>query len=299
MTTFVRVIDGGSLSAAARAQRLSLPAVSRQLRALEAELGAALLVRSTRRLRVTDAGQRWYEHCVRVLRDIDDGREAVRSTQSARGTLVVSTSLTYGALVVIPRLRRLAEEHPQLVVDLRLEDQLVDLVGEGVDVAVRAGSPPPDSTAYIAQPLATMARVLVAAPKWLRKNGTPRTPLELARFDHLVQVTPAGSVVRWRLLREREEETPDVRARIRSNAPLALRDLALDGAGIAYLPDWLVETEIAQGRLRRVLPEWSSPPITAYAIYRAELRGAPRVQAFVNALARDGAPRATKIESRS
>lgn len=285
MATFVRVVDGGSLSAAARAQRLSLPAVSRQLRALEQELGAELVVRSTRRMRVTDAGQRWYEHCVRVLRDIDDGRAAVRSTKSARGTVVVSAPLTFGSELIVPRLRRLAEDHPQLVVDLRLEDQLVDLVGEGVDVAVRAGSPPPDSTTLIAHPLATMTRVLVASPRWLRKNGTPRSPRELARAECLVQVTPAGMVVRWRLCRREREETIDVRARFRSNAPLALRELAVDGMGIAYLPDWLVTSELAEGRLRLVLPEWSSPLITAYAIHRAELRGSPRVKAFLEALA--------------
>jgi DNA-binding transcriptional LysR family regulator len=287
MVTFVRVVDGKSLSAAARAQRLSLPAVSRQLRALETDLGASLIVRSTRRLHVTDAGRQWYEHCVRVLREIDEARATVRDTNSVRGTIVVSASLTFGSVVIVPQLGKLVDKHPHLVVDLRLEDQLVDLVGEGVDVAVRAGSPPPDSTAFVAHPIFAMDRILVAAPRWLRKHGTPKEPEQLVRHECLVQVTPAGSVVRWRLRRGAEEQTIDVRGRVRTNAPIALRDLAVDGAGIAYLPDWLVTDDLARGRLRRVLPDWCSPSITAWALYRAELRGAPRLRAFLDAMPGD------------
>jgi DNA-binding transcriptional LysR family regulator len=290
MKTFVRVVEGNSLSAAARSQRLSLPAVSRQLQALEADLGATLIVRSTRKLHVTDAGREWYEHCVRVLRELEEARASVRGTKTARGTLVVSVSLTFGTTYVVPHLKKLVEKHPQLVVDLRLEDQLVNLVAEGVDVAIRAGSPPPDSTSLVAQPLFPVTRVLVAAPRWLRKHGTPRTPEQLARHDVLVQATPQGSVVRWALIHERTKEarTIDVRGPIRTNAPMALHTLALDGLGITFIPEWLVVEDIRAGRLRRVLPEWSSGPITAWIVYRTELRGSPRLQALLEALPREG-----------
>jgi len=289
MATFVRVVDGNSLSAAARAQRLSLPAVSRQLGALEAELGTALVIRSTRKLRVTDAGRRWYDHCVRVLRDVDEARADVQNSKSVRGRLVVSASLTFGLELIVPRLPKLAEAHPQLSLDLRLEDQLVDLVAEGVDVALRAGSPPPDSTAFIAQPLMAMDRILVASPAWLRKHGSPREPEQLERRTCLVQVTPAGSVVRWRLRRGSDERVLDVHGQLRSTAPTALRSLAVASAGIAYLPAWLVREDMACKRLRRVLPEWSSPTITAWAVYRAELRGAPRLRAFLAAMPSESA----------
>ena len=181
-----------------RAATLSLPAVSRQLAALEAELGATLVVRSTRRLHVTEAGQRWYAHYVRLLREIDDARDAVRDSKLVHGTLVVSASLTFGSLVIVPRLTKLAETYPKLTVDLRLEDNLVDLVGEGVDVAVRAGSPPPDSTSFVAEPIFTMDRILVASPRCGRKNGSPAEPHGLAHRasgDCLVQVTSAGASV--------------------------------------------------------------------------------------------------------
>jgi DNA-binding transcriptional LysR family regulator len=287
MSTFVQVVDGKSLSAAARAQRLSLPAISRQLRALETDLGAALIVRSTRRLHVTDAGQRWYQHCVRVLREIDEAKAEVRPSRAVRGTLVVSASLTFGSVVIVPKLARLSEQHPQLVIELRLEDRLVDLVGEGIDVALRTGPLPPDSTAYFAQPIATMERVLVASPRWLRRNGTPRDPTQLAGKDSLVQITLDGSAVRWRLHHKPTDETAevrDLRGAFRSNAPLVLRDLAVDGGGLAYLPTWLITQDLERGRLRRVLPEWSSSPITAWAVYRAELRGSPRLRAFLQTL---------------
>lgn len=284
MATFVAVVDGNSLSAAARSQRLSLPAVSRQLRALETDLGAVLIVRSTRRLKVTDAGRLWYEHCARVLQDIESARASIRGTKGVRGTIVVSASFTFGSVFIVPRLAKLSERYPELGIDLRLEDRLSDLVGEGVDVAVRAGAPPPDSTAFIAHPLLTMKRVLVASPRWLRKRGTPREPQQLARYDCLVQVTPAGSVVPWSLASEDELCTIQVRGGLRSSAPTALRDLAIDSAGIAYLPDFLVKEDLAQRRLRRVLPEWSSPPITAWAVHRSELRGTPRLRAFLDGI---------------
>jgi DNA-binding transcriptional LysR family regulator len=295
MQTFVSVVDGKSLSAAARRRRLSLPAVSRQLRALELELGASLIVRSTRRLHVTDAGHAWYERCKRVLREVEEGRAAARSTPDVSGRLVISAPLTLGASVIVPRLPALAERHPQLVIDLRLEDQLVDLVAEGVDVAVRAGSPPPDSTAFVAHAIFAMQRVLVASPRWLKRHGTPREPEQLTRHDSLIQVTPAGTVVPWFLGEGEGHENSraiDVHGRLRSNAPSALRDLALAGAGVAFLPDWLVAPDIERGALRRVLPRWSSTPITAWLIHSSELRGAPRIRAFLEAMPR------TSVEAR-
>lgn len=293
MATFVSVVEGKSLSAAARAQRLSLPAVSRQLRALELELGTSLLVRSTRRLHVTDAGREWYERSRRVLRDVEDARQAVRgSNEGAYGRLVVSASLSFGMLVILPRLSRLAERHPRLVIDLRLEDQLVDIVAEGVDIAVRAGSPPPDSTAFVAQPLFGMERVLVAAPRWLRKHGTPREPEQLRQAPCLLQVTLAGNAIPW-ALRERARPqhvvTVDVHGQLRVNTPSALCSLALEGAGVAYLPDWLVAPHLAEGKLRRVLPSWSSPPVTAWALHRAEHRGTARHRAFLAELPKSSA----------
>jgi DNA-binding transcriptional LysR family regulator len=291
MATFVRIVEGKSLSSAARSQRMSLPAISRQLRALEADLGVGLITRSTRRLHVTDAGQRWYAHCVRVLRELDAARSDVGALRGVRGTLVVSASFALGVDRIVPALAPLVAAHPQLEVDLRLEDHAVDLVAEGVDVAIRAGLPPPDSTAYVAQPLFDMSRIVVASPRWPRKHGTPREPAALARHACLVQVTPAGAAIRWQLRRGDVDETVDVRGRLRSNSPVALCGLAADGAGPAYLPDWVVADDLAAGRLRRILPAWSSPRVLTWAVYRTELRGTPRLGAFLDALSPRGRSR--------
>jgi DNA-binding transcriptional LysR family regulator len=151
---------------------------------------------------------------------------------------------------------------------------------------VRAGSPP-DSTAVFAEPLAQMTRILVAAPRWLRKHGTPREPAQLACHECLIQVTPSGNIVRWALVRgalPKAATSVEVHGRLRTNTPTALRDLAIEGAGVAFLPDWLVAPALVQNKLRRVLPDWSSLPITAWAVYRRELRGNARVKAFIDAI---------------
>jgi DNA-binding transcriptional LysR family regulator len=129
----------------------------------------------------------------------------------------------------------------------------------------------------------------------------PREPEQLGRHSCLIQVTPAGIVIPWTLRRRDSADDPrtiEVRGQLRTNSPSALRDLALDGAGIAYVPDWLVNEELEEGRLRRVLPAWSSTPITAWAVYRAELRGAPRLRAFLEALPSDSSELHRKSSAR-
>lgn len=285
MQTFVRVVESKSLSAAARAQGLSLPAVSRQLRALETELGTSLIARSTRRLSLTDKGREWYAHCIRVLRDVDAAKESMRETAEVRGSVVVSSSLTFGMSFVIPRLTTLRARHPELNVEVRLEDRVVDLIGESVDLALRAGPPPPDSNAYVAHRIATMRRVVVASPRWLRKHGSVREPEQLAAKECLLQVALGGERVPWTLQRGAEERTVNVEGHLRTNTPAALRALALDGLGAALLPEWLIEDDLKANRLRRVLPDWASAPIPAWAIHRTELRGSPRIAALLTVLA--------------
>jgi DNA-binding transcriptional LysR family regulator len=284
MTTFLRVVDGGSLSAAARAQRLSLAAVSRQLRALEEDLGVALLVRSTRHLQVTDAGRAWYDHCLRVLREVERGRESVRADASASGSLVISASVTLGARFVVPFVPALVKKNPRLELDLRLEDRPVDLVGEGVDVAIRGGIAPPDSTAFVAHPVVRFRRVLVASPGYLRRAGAPKRPEQLATHACLLQAGALGASSRWTLADGHEERHAEVRGPIRTTTPTVLRDLAHASLGIAFLPEWLVADDLEAGALRRVLAPWTSLPVTAWAIHRTEQRGSRRIQALLDVL---------------
>lgn len=284
MATFVRIVERGSLSGAARQLRRSVPGVSRQLRTLEEELGVQLLLRSTRRLQLTEAGRTWYAASLRVLRDVEDARSSVSSPDEVRGPLVVSASISLGLGVILERLPEVCVAHPHLSIELRLEDRLVDFVGEGVDVAIRAGVAPPDSTSYVAHPLATFARRLVAAPAYLKRRGSPRSPEHLAKHACLIQLAGAGDVVRWKLSRKDATREIEVKGPVQSNAPLALRDLCVAGLGVALLPEWLVEGDLAAGRLQPVLKEWSSPPVSAWAVHRVELRSSARVRALLSVL---------------
>jgi DNA-binding transcriptional LysR family regulator len=301
MQTFVHVVEAGSLSAAARAGRLSLPAVSRQLSSLERELGVALIARSTRRLHVTAAGRSWYEHCVRILRDVEDARDAIGRSRALRGQLTVSASFTYALCHVLPRLSALNGRHPELRIDLRLEDQMVSLVGEGVDVAVRAGVPPPQSTSFIAHLLAQFRRVAVATPGYLRRHGKPRSPGELSRRECLVQLGSQGPLTTWSFERgsELEQVQVQVRGALRVSAPIAVRELARAGLGVALLPEWLVQEDLKQQRLVRLLEDFQTPLLSAWAIHRTELRGVARVRALISALRDETAESALAGQMRS
>lgn len=286
MATFVRIVETGSLSAAARRLRLSLPAISRQLRALEDELGAPLLLRTTRRLTVTETGRAYYERCVRILRDVDEAQRSARTHDDVAGRLVVTASVTFGLLRVAPTLPGLLAAHPRLQVDLRLEDRVSDLVGDAIDVAIRASALlPADSAGLVATTLPPLPRVVVAAPGYLRRRGEPREPAGLARHDALVAVSGHGTAMtQWRLSQGERTETVTVREVLACNALVVLRDAAVAGLGVAMLPAWLVEREVEAGSLREILSRWTCPPAQLSAVYRVELRGAARVRTFVEHL---------------
>ena len=280
MATFVRVVEAGSLSAAARQLRLSPAAVSRQVTGIEDELGVSLLARTTRKLAVTPMGRRYYERCLRILRDVDDA-QAVGRGGAVDGPLQVTAPVTFGLARVTPHMQSLMRKHPQLRLDLRLEDRLIDLALEGVDVAIRVGMPLPVSTELIAQSLSSFQRVLVAAPRYVKRAGEPRTPEALAKHATLGYSGASGGW--WLTDGEREvriQHTPQFRC----NALHAIRELAVGGVGLALLPDWLVRAELDRGELKRVLPSWAGETVSVNAIYRLEHRGAPRVKALIEHL---------------
>jgi DNA-binding transcriptional LysR family regulator len=283
MATYVRVIEAGSFSAAAKQLRISPAAVSRQIATLEAELDAALLLRSTRRMTITDAGRRYYERCASILRDVEDARATVRG-EGATGLLRVSAPVTYGLATVVPAIPALTAKHPELRVDLRLEDRLIDLVLEGVDVAVRVG-PLPITTELVAHKLSEFHRVAVASSSYLRRRGTPKTPEALAAHDILSHAYDRSGRVAA-LVEPASGRSARVRLDVRfsSNAGHVLRGLAVAGAGVAMLPSWFVAGELRRGSLRRVLPGWQSEPVPVHALHRTDQRGEARVRAFIDHL---------------
>lgn len=281
MATYVRVIEAGSFSAAARQLRISAAAVSRQVATLESELGVELLPRSTRRMTVSPAGRSYYERCLRVLREVDDAQSVGRGS-AVEGVLLVSAPVTFGLARVVPHVHALLTKHPRLRLDLRLEDRLIDLPLDGVDVAIRVGAAPPESTEVVAHRLASFRRVLVASPAYLKRRGEPKTPEALAKHDALTHA--AGAVDTWALLHGDREARVRVDVKFRSNALDALRKLALCGVGLALLPDWLVADDVARKALRVVLPDWRTEAVPVNALHRTAHRGAPRVRAFIEHL---------------
>jgi DNA-binding transcriptional LysR family regulator len=185
---------------------------------------------------------------------------------------------------VVPRLPKLAERHPELAIDLRLEDNLVDVVGEGVDLVIRGGVAPPDSTDFVAHRLMEFRRVVVAAPSYLRRHGSPRTPEELIRHVCLVQLGDRCPLGSWTFVRDGGDVAIRVEGAMRTTAPLALLELARAGMGLALLPDWLVADDLAAVRLKRVLDKWQLPLVGAWAFHRAELRRNPKIEAVLDVL---------------
>ena len=224
-----------------------------------------------------------YEHAHRVLREVEATRTAVTSGR-LRGKLSVSMSVTLGQALLAPRLATLLAKHPSLRVDVRLDDRMSDLIVDGVDIAVRAGGGVPDSAAVVAAPLFEFHRVVVAAPGALGRRTALRDPSALAQVEALVQIGARGAGERWTLVRGDEQRVLDVAGRVGASAPSVLREAALAGVGVALLPTWLVAADLAAGRLCEVLPGWRGPTVGTWALYRAELRGAPAVSAFVAAM---------------
>jgi len=279
--TFVRIVEAGSFSAAGRSLGLSLAAISRQMAALESELGAKLLLRTTRSLQLTDEGRRFHEHANRLLRDAQAARASVRPEGAIAGSVVLSASVSLGILRIVPSLPKLFAAHPALELTLRLEDRSADLVSEGVDIAVRAGLELPDTTSLVGQSLASFARVLVASPTYLRRNGTPRSVAALAEHRAILGLESTGS---WSFVEAGTKRTATMSAQLRVGTLLAIRSAALAGLGLAILPDFVVEKELGDRSLKAVLPDAELAPVAAHALYRVENRGSPRIDAIIRHL---------------
>ncbi|MEI9936071.1 MAG: LysR family transcriptional regulator [Pseudomonadota bacterium] len=279
--TFVRIVESGSFSAAGRSLGLSLAAVSRQMAALESELDAKLLLRTTRNLHLTDEGRRFHEHANRLLRDAEAARASVRPEGAIAGNVVLSASVSLGILRLVPSLPKLLQAHPALELTLRLEDRSADLVSEGVDIAVRAGLDLPNTTSLVGQSLATFARVLVASPSYLRRSGTPRSVAALAEHRAILGLDSSGS---WSFSEGSNAVSVSVPAQLRVGTLLAIRTAALAGLGVAILPDFVVEKELSERSLKALLPNTALAPVAVHALYRVENRGSPRIDAVIRHL---------------
>ncbi|SFU92807.1 LysR family transcriptional regulator [Bradyrhizobium arachidis] len=230
LAVFVRAAESGSFSQAARELALSQPSVSRIIGELETRLGVKLLLRTTRRITVTDAGALFLTRAREVLADIEDAEDAARGIDSLRGTLRITMPIVYGTRHIIPRLSKFLDAHPMLRVELSVADERHNLVVEGTDVAIRLG--PLSDSGFGARKLATLPRFLAASPSYLAKRGTPKTPADLASHDCIFGPGLFGHTT-WSFTRNGAETSVDVRGRITTDSGPGVFASVLAGLGIA------------------------------------------------------------------
>jgi DNA-binding transcriptional LysR family regulator len=283
MTTFAKVVDVGSFSAAARALHSTPSMVTQHVQSLEERLGVRLLNRSTRKLSLTEVGQDYYARCVHILTKVDDAERLAQSLQSSpSGTLRLNTSIAM-PLFIAPTIAAFVERYPDVLIDTTMTDKSVDLVQDGFDLAIRH-APIPDSS-LIARRVATYRYVACASPDYLTRQGTPRQPADLVnhnclRYAHAIW----GS--EWRFTGDGGEQTIIVSGNLRSNSALELRLAAMRGQGIYLTPRFLVADELNSGRLCSVLDEFLCAEHAIIAIYPHRNHLSAKVRAFIDCLSK-------------
>jgi DNA-binding transcriptional LysR family regulator len=277
---FVRVVDTGSFSAVARHQSIGQPAVSKAVVQLEEWLGVGLLMRSTRSVVPTEAGRIFYERAKRTIEEADEAVVAARGSASGlSGKLRVSTSVCFGRLHVIPNLSAFLAEHPDLDIELVLDDRNVDLVNEGIDVALRMGAMP-DSN-MTARRIAEGRRVVVATPAYLQRHGTPTSPDELISHQAVIY-TRGGGGESWTFRKAPAEVSVVLQGRLKVTQAEGLREAVNCDMGLAVALEWAFSPELRSGKVVAVLEDWALPPTNLSAVYPTGRLASAKARAFVS-----------------
>ena len=287
LETFVTVAARGGLTAAARAEGVAPAIIGRRIDAREERLGVKLLVRTTRRVTLTQEGSAFLEDCQRLLTDLDNAEASVSAGGvRATGHLNITAPAGFGRRHVAPLVPRFRELHPDVTLSLNLSDRVVDLAAEGFDCAVRVGEMPDSSLVSVR--LADNRRLCVAAPSYLKRHGTPQNPQDLARFDCLTLSSDASQTRGWAFLLPTKEGAEVVH--LKPGGPLScsdgqvLFDWCLAGYGIAWRSTWEVQAEVAAGVLVPVLEDFAAPPNGIYAVFPQRKHLPLRVRLWVDYL---------------
>ena len=283
MAVFAQVVDDGGFSSAARTLGIAKSAVSRHVGLLETRLGVRLLNRTTRQLHLTEAGESFYQSCRLILDEAEGAVRRARDLQDEMiGTLNMTLPAAFGRRYVVPHLADLIREHPRLDLKLTLQDAYLDLVANGIDLAVRIGQLADSS--LVARALAPVPVVLCASPEYLSAMGTPKTPADLVEHAWMLY-SLRRQPNRVTLMRGDEEVNLTVPGRVVADDGSALTDFMRSGLGIGMLPIWYVADDLQAGRLVRILPEWGGAPLKVYAVYPARALLAAKVRRVVDHLA--------------
>jgi DNA-binding transcriptional LysR family regulator len=282
IVSFARVVQAGSFSAASDKLGLAPSVVSKHVAKLEKALGARLLQRSTRKLSLTEAGTAYFEHCARIVEELDQAREAVTRLQAApRGRLRISAMLSFSNAHIAPALPEFFERYPEIEIEIVCSERQVDLAEEGYDLAMRmTGTPSPT---LIARRMAPIRWAVCATPAYLKRRGRPEIPADLMQHRCLGYppvVVPQGE---WHFTRGKEKAAVAVPGPLRINSIEALHKNALADVGIALLPTYVAGESLQRGKLVRVLNDWEVfRGNTLYAVYMPHRYAAPKLRAFVD-----------------
>jgi DNA-binding transcriptional LysR family regulator len=287
MESFVAVALRGSLTAAAKAEGVAPAIVGRRLDALEQRLGVKLMVRTTRRMKLTQEGTAFLEDCQRLLSDLGNAEASVSAGGiQASGHLRLTAPAGFGRRHVAPLVPLFRELHPEVTVSLNLSDRVINLAGEGFDCAVRVGDLPDSSLVSVR--LADNRRMCVATPAYLARHGRPVQPADLQRFDCLTLSSDASQTRGWAFTVPKAEGREVIH--LKPSGPLdcsdgqVLHDWCLGGWGIAWRSTWEVEAEIAAGLLVPVLEEFAAPPNGIYAVFPERKHMALRLRLWIDFL---------------
>ncbi|WP_034296612.1 LysR family transcriptional regulator [Herbaspirillum sp. RV1423] len=278
METFANVVEAGSFSGAARRLNVGQPAISKTVAQLEKRLGVRLLLRSTRGLAPTEAGQRFYE---RARRAIDEADEADRSARDAgaglAGPLRICTAVTFARLRILPYLKPFLDAHPDLNIDVVLDDRHIDMLEEGIDVALRMGTL--SDSDMTARKIAQSPRSVVGTPAYFAMAGVPASPADLRRHAAVIHGPSGGHA--WEFRRRGNRISVAVSGRIKVNAAEGVRAAVLADMGLAIVSEWMFEPELKSGALKRVLTEWELPPLDLWAVYPGGRMASAKARAFI------------------
>jgi len=266
MAIFRRVVEAKNFSAVARETNMSQSTVSKHIAALEERLDTKLLNRSTRSIMLTEAGKEYYHHCIRILNDFQEAEASVgKGKIKPTGTLRISTSAAFGRICLLPHMKEFFDQFPDIDIDLLFDDDYIDLVKEGIDLAIRIG-PLADST-LIARKIGSSPRVVVASPDYLVKHGRPKKPADLSKHNCLLyslQKTPNL----WYFNSTQEgDESIKVNGRLKASSPDAVCDATVEGLGISILGEWYAREHIKNGRLKVILLDYRPTTYDIHAVY--------------------------------
>lgn len=279
---FVQVFDSGGFSAAARDHGRSKALLSKYVTDLEDYLGVRLMNRTTRKLSLTEAGEGYYREVSEILQQLDDLDATITDqTVEAKGLLRISAPRNFGETILTPVLFEFLTDNAEVSVDLRLEDRFVDLVDEGIDVALRISSMPDSS--LIARKISEMPIVLCASPKFIEKHGIPENTDQLRKMPCIVDTNLQGQA-NWRFVEDGKTVSVHVNGPVRVNSPQAAMTAAVQGLGFAFLPSYLVDKTIAEGKLVQVLHDIMPETPSLQAVYPHRRHLAGKVRALINHL---------------